>query len=187
MTRSTSIRRQQQLREAEGYLDLVLALSDRWPPRPAVRDRVAQRALDILEQLEPQRWRRADVAFLKGLALKCLERHSEAAEVLLRAAGLDPENCQILLALAWCQKRCGRLDLAIRALERALEIDASLSILHYNLACYWSLAERPARAVEYLSHALELEPKYRQLIADERDFDPIRNHPDFQALLSVIV
>jgi hypothetical protein len=42
-------------------------------------------------------------------------------------------------------------------------------------------------AVAYLAQAFELEPEYRELVQRERDFDPIRNHPHFQALTSVIV
>ncbi len=187
MSKFSIQRRQQLLREAEGYLDLILALSDRWPPLKANRVRVAQRALDILESLEDYRWRKAEVAFLKGLALKSMDRFAEAVLPLQQAARLEPDNYRILLALAWCQKRSGRLDLAIRSLERGLAIDGEQPILHYNLACYWSLAARPARALRYLAQALDMQPDFRQWIADERDFDPIRDNADFQALTSVKV
>ena len=46
-----SIRERQVLCEAEGCLDLVNVLADRWPPRPEVRDRLANRALDLLRGL----------------------------------------------------------------------------------------------------------------------------------------
>ena len=187
MSKFSIIRRQQLLREAEGYVDLILALSDRWPPRKANRVRVAQRALDILEELEACRWRKGEVAFLKGLALKSMDRFADAVPPLQMAALLDSDNYRILLALAWCQKRCGRLDQAIRALEQGLAIDGEQPILHYNLACYWSLADRPTRALKYLAQALDMEPDYRPLIADERDFDPIRDNPEFQTLISVNV
>jgi hypothetical protein len=39
----------------------------------------------------------------------------------------------------------------------------------------------------YLTRALELDPSYRDLVADEHDFDPIRGHPGFQELTGVIV
>ena len=84
-------------------------------------------------------------------------------------------------------ERCRRLDLAIQSLEEALEADASQAIIHYNLACYWSLAGNVKLAVAYLSQAFDLEPEYRELVLREPDFDPIRNHPHFQALTSVIV
>ncbi|HUE70030.1 MAG TPA: hypothetical protein VMP01_04005 [Pirellulaceae bacterium] len=80
-----------------------------------------------------------------------------------------------------------RLDLAIEAIESALEIDPALAILHYNLACYWSLAGNAKVAISYLIQALDLEPNYRDMLQDESDFDPIRRHPHFQALSAVIV
>ncbi|HEY2413907.1 MAG TPA: hypothetical protein VGI40_16770, partial [Pirellulaceae bacterium] len=60
-------------------------------------------------------------------------------------------------------------------------------IVHYNLACYWSLAGNVKLAVAYLSQAFDLEPEYRDLVQHEADFDAIRNHPHFQALTAVIV
>ena len=100
---------------------------------------------------------------------------------------MEPQNVHIRLSLGWCYKRCRRLDLAIQSLEEALESDASQAIVHYNLACYWSLAGNVKLAVAYLSQAFELDPEYRDLVAREADFDPIRNHPHFQALASVVV
>lgn len=187
MSRLSIIRRQQMLREAEGYLELISVLADRWPPRELNRDRLARRALDLLRPLESYRWHRSDVLFLKGVALKCMEQYADATVPLQKASRIDPENYHILLSLAWCQKRCGRLDLAIRSLERGLAVDSEQAILHYNLACYWSLADRPARAIKYLAQAFELEPEYRQFVHDEADFDPIRDNPEFQALIGVIV
>ena len=52
--------------------------------------------------------------------------------------------------------------------------------MHYNLACYWSLAHSPVKALDALETALTLEPDLRDQIADEPDFDPIRHDPDFE-------
>ena len=187
MTNFDRIRRLQLLREAEGYLDLLTALSDRWPLTPAIRDRVAQRALTTLAGLEPVGCRRAAALYLQGQALRVMERYCEAIVPLDEAAQLEPENVHIWLALGWCHKRCGRLDLAIESLESALSADQTQAIIFYNLACYWSLAGNVKLAVRYLEGALEIDPDYRDLIHCEEDFDPIRNHPNFQAVVSVIV
>jgi hypothetical protein len=42
-------------------------------------------------------------------------------------------------------------------------------------------------AIRFLEQAFELDPAYRDLVAHEHDFDPIREHPRFQELMSVIV
>ncbi len=181
------IRRDRAIREAEGYLDLLMSLADRWPLTPAIRDPLAQRVLTALEGLEEGRSQRAYVYYLKGQALRIMDRFREAIEPLEKSSQISRENLHVWLALAWCYKRIGRLDMAIQSLEEALGVDSGEAIVHYNLACYWSLARNVKLAVEYLSHALEIDPNYRELIPREADFDPIRDEPGFQAILSVIV
>ena len=104
-----------------------------------------------------------------------------------RAAELEPQNTAHWLALGWCQKRIGRIDLAIAALEEALAADPEQAIIHYNLACYWALLKNVPLAVEYLARAFDIDPNYRDLVKEERDFDGIRHHPGFRAVTKVIV
>ena len=59
------------------------------------------------------------------------------------------------------------------------EIAAALArgeepMLLYNLACYESLAGRPDDALAHLRRALELDPSYRTMAAQDPDFEPIR-------------
>jgi tetratricopeptide (TPR) repeat protein len=187
VTRYEQSRRQQALSEAEGYLDLVSGLGDS-EAEAAVRDRLAQRALDVLAELSRESsWRRGQVLYLRGQALRVMRRYREAIEPLVESTKVDSDNLHVWLALGWCYKRMSRLDLAIQALEEALSVEPDEAIVHYNLACYWSLANNPLLAVAYLSRAFDLDSNYRDLVGTERDFDPIRNHPDFLALTSVIV
>jgi len=186
---SDPIRAQRQhcLREAEGYLDLITVFDDKWPPRPDMRNQLAQRALDVLDRIASPGGHRGRVAFLRGYALRLMDRYTDAVLSLREAADLEPEDISSRLALGWCYKRLRRLDLAIESLEEALAVEPTTAIVHYNLACYWSLAGNVKLAVAYLSQAFDLEPEYRDLVQHEVDFDPIRNHPHFQALTIVIV
>jgi tetratricopeptide (TPR) repeat protein len=187
MSDPNRIRRQQILREAEGYLDLITVFGDRMPCKPDVRDSLANRVLSTLDRIDNPGGMKAHILFLRGQALRSMDRFVEAVPLLREAAEYEPQNVHIRLSLAWCYKRCRRLDLAIQALEEALEADSSLPIVHYNLACYWSLAGNVKLAVTYLSQAFDLEPDYRDHVNRESDFDPIRNHPHFLALTGVIV
>ena len=181
------LRGQQLLQESEGYLELIFVLADRFELETATRDRVAQRALDCLDQL-PELMKRGDRYYqIWGQALQVMEQYQEAVGPLQQAAMLAPDQIDVWLSLAWCQKRCGRLDLAIQALEEALLVDSEEAIVHFNLACYWSLAERAQQSLAHLSQAFELDFKYRDLVDEEKDFDPIRSHPDFLALTGMIV
>ena len=187
MSDPNRIRRQQILREAEGYLDLITVFGDRMPCRPDVRDNLAQRVLDTLDRIDNPGGLKGHILFLRGQALRAMENYLDAIPLYREAAEVEPQNVHVRLALGWCYKRCRRLDMAIQSLEEDLEADSSHAIIHYNLACYWSLAGNAKLAVTYLAQAFDLEPEYRDLVPQEADFDPIRNHPHFQALTAVIV
>ena len=186
MTKSQRIRKQNILREAEGYLELITVCADRWPPAPALRDRIAERVFETLARLEGGSYRRGHVLYLQGQTLRAVERYREAVAPLRESLQLDPENVSTLLSLAWCYKRLSRIDLAIEALEEALEIEPASAIVHYNLACYWSLAGKARLAAAFLGKAIDLEPNYRDCVGSEPDFDKVRRHPEFQAVLCVI-
>lgn len=181
------IRRDKHLREAQGYLELAMPISERLEPGQEYRDRFAQRALALVTGLKKNDERRGDICLLHGQVLRVLERYQEAIEPLTRSAECQPENIHTWLALGWCYKRVGRLDRAIESLEEALGVEPAEALIHYNLACYWSLARSPKLALKYLASALDIDPAYRDRISAESDFDPIRKDPSFQELVSVVV
>lgn len=51
--------------------------------------------------------------------------------------------------------------------------------LHYNLACYASLAGDSDRAIEHLARAFEGDPRTREWAATDSDLDPIRSDPRY--------
>lgn len=179
--------RQQLMRTAEGYLELMTLFQDRWPLQAATRDRLGQRALEVIGSLKAMGSGGGYVRYLEGETLRAMQRYHEAIPPLKESAEWDPDNLHTWLALGWCYKRIGRIDLAIQALEEALNVDPDEAIVHYNLACYWSLANNAKLAVKYLASALEIDPNYRERIAGEPDFDNIRHLPEFLAITSVIV
>ena len=125
--------------------------------------------------------------YLLGETFRELSRYEEALIPLERSADLMPDDIHVWLALGWCYKRTGQLAKAIEALERAVKVDSSEAVLHYNLACYWSLARNRTLALRYLSRALEIDSNFRDMIPDEADFNPLRQDPDFITITSVIV
>ena len=107
-----------------------------------------------------------------------------AGHAISVAANLFGSMSRVCLALGWCFKRIGNIEEAIRALERALRVEPGDAMLHYNLACYFSLARRRRRALDHLAQALEIDGNFRDLVGDESDFDPLRDDPQFQSLVS---
>ena len=168
------VRLSQILREAEGYLELNLP----------------EYALKALERVDSPGTLRGQLFYLRGETLRSLERYSEAVEPLTTAAEIMPSNIHIWLALGWCYKRLSQLDLAIGALKQALTAEpaeAEEALVTYNLACYLSLAGQKDQALAYLSKAIAMNARYRELVHAESDFDPIRSDPGFQSLTSIIV
>jgi tetratricopeptide (TPR) repeat protein len=165
-TSRNRIRRMRLQHQAEGYLELGM-------PR---------QALDLLARLGESDGSDTHSFYLQGEALRALERYDDALVPLGRVAEAEPENIHVWLALGWCHKRCGRIDLAIDALETALAVDADEPLVRYNLACYWSLAGGKRQALGYLEQALAIDPDYCRLVDYEPDFDPIRSDPEFQAV-----
>ena len=153
-----------QLGQAEGYLNLGM---------PA-------RALAILEARADWATMPFEAAFLTGEALRTSGRYRDALKPLEMAAALRPDDVGTAVALAWCYKRTQRLAQAIDALGRAVRHQPREPLLHYNMACYWSLAGDPSKAATCLTNALGLDPSLRDRIAREPDFDPARAHPDFE-------
>lgn len=166
MSTRLRIRRTKIQREAEGYLELGMPTN----------------ALQTLGRLGDPAAFTSEALYLWGESLRALERYFEALMPLERAAKTAPDDIRIRIALGWCYKRTGRLDLAIDALEQALLVDPEEALLRYNLACYLSLVGRKRLALRYLSQALAADPAYLALVEGEADFDPLRNDPEFQAL-----
>ncbi|MBN2296194.1 MAG: hypothetical protein JXM70_27435 [Pirellulales bacterium] len=157
--------------QAEGYLELGMP----------------QHALDVLTRLGDLSNFNSHALCLWGEALQTMDRFADALIPLSRAAKLAPDNIHIWLAMGWCHKRTGDIDLAIEDLEEALAVDSSEAIIHYNLSCYLCLVGDKSRALFHLGEALAIDPEYRDLIEKEKDFDSIRSDPEFLQLVKIIV
>lgn len=153
--------------EAEGYLELGMP----------------EEALRILDSTIWQGALEFPAHFLRGLILRDLTRYDEAVEALESAHRARPDDTDVLLTLGWCLKRANQLPLAIRALEHASRAQPKNALVRYNLACYHSLAGDRRAALDELKRALDLDPKLRELIDGETDFDPIRTDPQFRRLV----
>ena len=141
-----------------------------------------QRALAILQSRPEWATMQFEASFLTGEALRACGRFRDALKPLELAASLRPGHLGVAMALGWCYKRTNRLAQAIEALERAGKATPEEPLIHYNLACYWSLARNSARAIDSLTTALDLEPELLGRLSLEPDFDPIRGSAEFRRL-----
>lgn len=156
-------------REAEGYLELAMP----------------EHALHALQRYGKSVHGDARGCYLMGESLRELRRYREAILPLQRSLELIPDDIHVRMALAWCYKRVGHVQLAIESLEQAIDVEPGQAILHYNLACYWSLVHDNRQALHYLANALDIDGNFREFVHDEPDFDSLRNDPMFKDLTGI--
>lgn len=75
-------------------------------------------------------------------------------------------------------------DKAAEALEAALAEYPDDPAVRYNLACAESMRGRSAEAIEHLRRSVESGERFRELARTDTDFDPIRDEPEFQAIVA---
>jgi Flp pilus assembly protein TadD len=152
------------LQAASGYLDLEM-------PDHALR------ALAGIAHPETTPF---EFHLLRGMALRCAGRFSEALVALTRAREERPDDLDVLMGMAWCFKRTDQLPRAISTMEEAYGAHPKVPVVLYNIARYYSLAGDKVQALSWLGRALRMNADLRKLIDDESDFDPLRQDPDFQ-------
>lgn len=175
------------LRRAAGYIELGELLVDGDAPIPASARVVLGRAIAELSHLRHEDRLGPVASILEGEALRAAGEWEAALEPFTRAIADGRGALEAWLGLGWCRKRLGDLPAAIAALERGVAVFPRQAILLYNLACYHALAGDVAAAVERLTQAISLDPRFRDLTGTEHDFDPIRADPRFVAATSVTV
>ena len=187
MTAMSRHRRQAILREASGYIELGELLLGRDAAVPASAARLLDRALGLLCLLPEPTRSNPDAKLLEGEALRALGRWDESLTALGLVTQQEPKRLEAWLGMGWCLKRLGRLDEAINSLKHGLEVSPREPILLYNLACYHSLGGDVQAAIEHLTNTISLDGRYRDLLVEEPDFDPIRKDPRFVAVTHITV
>jgi len=157
----------QALTQAEGYLELGLP---EW----------ALRSVDRCDTFGPFAY---EAHYLKGEALRALERYDQALIPLREAVRLRPDAVAPRVALGWCLKRTRHLDQAIQVLEELLDHEKPEAIVPFNLACYWCVAGEKTKALNLLERALRIDPTYARHAASDMDLADLRDEPAFHRLV----
>ena len=115
-------------------------------------------------------------------------RAAEPRTTVLAVGGRPGEPYEISaweeFADAWPHFRAKEYDKAIEIFQRGLERHPDNANGLYNLACAESLSGDADAAVEHVTRALELNPRYRELAREDEDFVPIRQDPRFASAIA---
>ncbi|GJL77982.1 MAG: hypothetical protein NPINA01_09710 [Nitrospinaceae bacterium] len=77
--------------------------------------------------------------------------------------------------------RAGKYDEALKTLRDLETINASNPLLHYNLACYYSLTKQSKASLNSIKKAVDLGYKDFQEIEIDPDLENMRDDADFKA------
>jgi tetratricopeptide (TPR) repeat protein len=80
----------------------------------------------------------------------------------------------------------GQAEEGMELVNRAVAISPDETGLLYNVACIYSTVGRTDEALDHLERAVRAGYNHRAWMEADSDFDPIRQHPRFQALLKQI-
>ena len=181
---SDHIRRERLLEAVRGYLALEM-------PEQALRE---------LRAIDDKQHCLFEFHQLRGEAYRQKEDFYEALVEFGKALLEKPTDLSILMGMAWCYKRTERLPLAIEAMQQAYQSCPEEPVVLYNMACYFALFGNKTQALSWLGRSLRLEQSLRKamaddpsptakslrdLIADETDFDGLRDDPDFQFVAGI--
>jgi tetratricopeptide (TPR) repeat protein len=119
---------------------------------------------------------------LRGEALRQKKNFEAALAAFREADRAHPDSLDVLIGIAWCQKRIDRLPEAIATMEHAYAVAPEEPIVLYNLSCYHALAGDKSNALSFLGRAVRMDGSLRRLIPDERDFDSLRQDPHFRLI-----
>lgn len=99
---------------------------------------------------------------------------------LARESLTEPEDFYYAAVL---EKNRGNVTEAIEHLKRAARKNGGGNV-DFLLACCYAQSGEPGSALEYLKRAIEEDHRNRILARHDRDFDPLRDEPEFQDLLA---
>lgn len=107
-------------------------------------------------------------------ALQVVEKHLE----------LNPDDARAHYLGGSALIEMGQTEKGLEWTRRALDIDPDEPATLYNVACSHSIAGASDDALGYLERAIDAGFGYKEWLENDSDFDTIREHPRFRALVS---
>ena len=121
--------------------------------------------------------------FMLGRKTEAVEANREGIRRAERQLELDPINTRALSLGSGALFEAGQRERAEEWLKRALEIDPDDGGVLANAACLYSKSGRVEDALDVLEKTIAKGWGKRDWIEHDPDYDPLRSHPRFQAML----
>lgn len=109
-----------------------------------------------------------------------VDDHADPITELQRVLSIQLAYQSLYRAMA--MKEAGDIPGAICELECAKQACPGMAYLHYDLACYYSLAGKKTQALEELEKAVSISPEYKKMAIEDTDLQEIRGESKFQVI-----
>jgi tetratricopeptide (TPR) repeat protein len=113
------------------------------------------------------------------------ERRGDSEQALVHleeSLSRDPLSLQVLNNKGSVLLGLGRLEEALECFEAILEQDPEYALAHFNRACVLAQRQLADEAVKALEKALRFDAQLKSEVAEDPDFDPIRQSVPFRKL-----
>ena len=107
----------------------------------------------------------------------------EARDKVERHLALNPDDSRAIYLGADVLIRLGEKQKAMEYVKRLAATERDEPYLLYGIACLYSLIGKAEEAVYYLAKSVAAGFAHRQYLEKDSDFDPIREHPSYKALI----
>jgi serine/threonine protein kinase/Flp pilus assembly protein TadD len=118
-----------------------------------------------------------------GDSEKARDCHRRAVEVIEKHLDLNPNDARALYLGSGALIGIGETDRGLEWAAKAVEIDPDDSAILYNVACTYSNAGRLEEAIDYLERSVSKGFASKEWIVNDGDFEPLREHPRYLALI----
>jgi serine/threonine protein kinase/Flp pilus assembly protein TadD len=109
--------------------------------------------------------------------------HRRGVDAVERHLELNPDDARALYLGSGSLIALGETERGLEWAARAVEIDSSDPTSLYNVACTYATANRLDEAIDYLERAVAAGFASREWLVNDGDFEPIRQHPRYLALI----
>ena len=98
----------------------------------------------------------------------------------------DPTYSQVVEILGGLYTKHGRIADGLKMDRKLVKLQPDNATAHYNLACSLALSKRKSDALRSLRQAVHLGYRDFDWMQQDPDLEPLKEHPEFQALLQTL-
>ena len=107
----------------------------------------------------------------------------EAMARVERQLALNPDDSRAIYLGAGALIRLGEKQKAMQWVKQLAATERDEPYLLYGIACLYALTDKVEESIYYLKKAVEAGYAHRQYLEKDSDFDSIREHPGYKALI----